>query len=633
MILKRLWPTLALGGLCAFCAPWAALCQTQSGVPTATSLSLEQQSGGSVVAGISDNPNLPPRMLDAMRASQARYLEGAALIQAGESAKARVEFDRAVDLILLSEWEMSTTPALQGFFQDLIRCIQRDESRYLRPDEGPDVESETAVVDELENLDLIPIQVEASLKDAVDADILNSKYDIPVIVNESVYKSMNYWLSKGRRYFIDGLSRSGRYQETIERIFREEAVPRDLMYLAQVESLFKTNALSRALAMGMWQFTKGTAIRYGLKVNRYIDERSDPEKSTRAAARYLNDLYAMFNDWNLVLAAYNWGEGKVQSLINRSGVTDFWRLAELKRKMPAETKNHVPLIMASIILGRNPDKYGLPVELEDSMRYERVAIPKRVSLKAAAAALEMPLDELKRLNPALKSSYTPPNYPEFELNVPQGRGADFADKLASLSPADLKADPDFNGRYKVRPGDTLSMLAARYRISVEELLAAVDAIIVAGGDNGFNHLFVQPGVERLADLRGRTLVADVANTGWSFVLYEILRRHGLEPGDYAVHEAGAPFRRFAAMRDNPAMAAAILNPPFAIHARRAGLKDMGAVVDTIGPYLGTVPYVLRSWAAANVETLVAYLQASIEGLRWSLDPANKATAVRCSPHA
>jgi ABC-type nitrate/sulfonate/bicarbonate transport system substrate-binding protein len=157
--------------------------------------------------------------------------------------------------------------------------------------------------------------------------------------------------------------------------------------------------------------------------------------------------------------------------------------------------------------------------------------------------------------------------------------------------------------------------------------AKVDAAIVAGGDNGFNHLFVQPGVERLADLRGRTLVADVANTGWSFVLYEILRRHGLEPGDYAVHEAGAPFRRFAAMRDNPAMAAAILNPPFAIHARRAGLKDMGAVVDTIGPYLGTVPYVLRSWAAANVETLVAYLQASIEGLRWSLDPANKAKAV------
>jgi ABC-type nitrate/sulfonate/bicarbonate transport system substrate-binding protein len=155
----------------------------------------------------------------------------------------------------------------------------------------------------------------------------------------------------------------------------------------------------------------------------------------------------------------------------------------------------------------------------------------------------------------------------------------------------------------------------------------VDAMIVAGGDNGFNHLFVQPEIGRIADLRGRTLVADVANTGWSFVLYEILRRHGLGPTDTSVHEAGAPFRRFEAMRGDKTMAAAILNPPFAIHARRAGLKDMGAVVDTIGPYLGTVPYVLRRWAHANAGTLTAYLAACIEGLRWMLDPANSAEAV------
>ena len=107
------------------------------------------------------------------------------------------------------------------------------------------------------------------------------------------------------------------------------------------------------------------------------------------------------------------------------------------------------------------------------------------------------------------------------------------------------------------------------------------AIIVAGGDNGFNHLFVQPDIERIEDLRGRTLVADVANTGWSFVLYDILKRHGLNRGDYRIHEAGAPFRRFEVMRADRTMGAAILNPPFAIHARRAGLKDTGAVVDTI----------------------------------------------------
>ena len=176
------------------------------------------------------------------------------------------------------------------------------------------------------------------------------------------------------------------------------------------------------------------------------------------------------------------------------------------------------------------------------------------------------------------------------------------------------------GRYRIVHG------AADQCVALTE--AKVDAIVVAGGDNAFNHLFVQPEIGRIADLRGRTLVADVANTGWSFVLYEILKRHGVGRGDIAIHEAGAPFRRFEAMRNDKTMAAAILNPPFAIHARRAGLKDMGAVVDTIGPYLGTVPYVLRSWADANAATLTGYLAACVEGLRWVLDPANKAAAVK-----
>ena len=176
------------------------------------------------------------------------------------------------------------------------------------------------------------------------------------------------------------------------------------------------------------------------------------------------------------------------------------------------------------------------------------------------------------------------------------------------------------GRYQIVHG------AADQAVALVE--GKIEAAIVAGGDNGFNHLFVQPGIERLADLRGRTLAADVANTGWSFVLYEILRRHGLKRGDYAIKEVGAPFRRFEAMRQDPGMAAAILNPPFAIHARRAGLKNMGAVVDAIGPYLGTVPYVLRAWASVNAQTLVDYLKACIEGLRWALDPANKADAIK-----
>ncbi len=171
------------------------------------------------------------------------------------------------------------------------------------------------------------------------------------------------------------------------------------------------------------------------------------------------------------------------------------------------------------------------------------------------------------------------------------------------------------GRYQIVHG------AADQAVALVEA-AKVDAVIVAGGDNGFNRLFVQPEIEDLAELRGRTLVADVADTGWSFTLYKLLQRHGLQRTDYAIKEVGAPFRRFEAMVQDRALGAAILNPPFAIHAERAGLRDMGAIVDAIGPYQGTVPYVLRAWAAANAGTLVAYLLACIEGLRWCLDPAN-----------
>jgi ABC-type nitrate/sulfonate/bicarbonate transport system substrate-binding protein len=175
------------------------------------------------------------------------------------------------------------------------------------------------------------------------------------------------------------------------------------------------------------------------------------------------------------------------------------------------------------------------------------------------------------------------------------------------------------GRYQIAQG------AADQAVAMVEI-ARADAAIVLGGDGGFNRLFVQPEIATLADLRGRTLAVDVANTGWSFALYKILAQHGLTRADYALAAVGAPFRRFDAMQRNAA-AAAILNPPFSIHAQRAGLRDTGTVAAALGRYQGFVTYVMRAWARANMDTLVAYLAAYIEGLRWSLDPANASQAV------
>lgn len=176
------------------------------------------------------------------------------------------------------------------------------------------------------------------------------------------------------------------------------------------------------------------------------------------------------------------------------------------------------------------------------------------------------------------------------------------------------------GRYLVAQG------AADQAVAMVET-AKADAAIVLGGDGGFNRLFVQPGIATLAELRGRTLAVDVPDTGWSFALYRILAQHGLGPGDYALTAVGAPARRFEAMRRDRSVAAAVLNPPFAIHAQRAGLRDMGTVVAALGRYQGFVSYVMRPWARANAETLVGYIAAYLDGLSWARDPANRLGAI------
>jgi membrane-bound lytic murein transglycosylase D len=417
-------------------------------------------------AFIFENSGFPKGILDVIRASRAKYIEGSGLIKSGDLDKARETFNKSVDVVLQSDWDINSTPVLSRYFQDLIKRIQEDESRYLLAPCDNEEEGESAVVDELNDLDLFPVSIDSSLQDNLTAD---SGKSFPITMNDMVAKSLDYWLNNGRKYFVDGLLRSGQYRSIIERVFREESIPLDLMYLAQVESLFKPHAVSRAKAKGIWQFEKGTALAYGLKVTRDVDERSDPEKSTRAAARYLNDLFAMFKDWNLVLAAYNWGEGKVQRLIDSTGLKDFWQLADLRRRLPQETKNHVPLIQASVILARNPEKFGLPTELDPPLQYAEVSVSKPIDLRAAAKVLSTSIDELKKLNPALRGLTTPANYPNYQLKVPADSDPKIHEQLAALPTAKIKMIDDSGCRYKVQRGDTLARIASKYHVSVAEL--------------------------------------------------------------------------------------------------------------------------------------------------------------------
>ena len=450
-------PFLTLAVLSCLVPPPGAFPQTGA-LPTA-SIHLASAAG-------SEDADVPQEMQDLMRSARQLYLEGSTLIKSGESAKAQIDFNKAVDMILESEWDVVSNRELHRFFQDLIRRIQQDEARYLQPQELIEEKPEQAVVDELSNLNLIPIKIDPSLTDVVEADIASTRYDIPITLNEQVLKSLNFWLNHGHKYFHDGLRRSGRYREMIERIFREESIPLDVLYLAQVESLFKTNAVSRARARGIWQFARGTAIRYGLKVNSAIDERSDPEKSTRAAARYLKELYSLFGDWNLALAGYNAGEGKVLRAMKRYRTDDFWRLRET-RGLRRETKNYVPLIHAAIVLAKAPERYGFTVTPEERAAFERVAIEGAFDLRVLAECAGEPVEAIRELNPELRRLATPADR-TFSLRVPVGRGEAVAGCVASLPP---EKRAHFR-KHVVRRGQTLSGIARANGVSAREIAEA-----------------------------------------------------------------------------------------------------------------------------------------------------------------
>ena len=413
-----------------------------------------------------ESPATPKPILDLMREATARYLEGSNLIKAGNSDGARKAFNHAVDLILKSEWDIKTTPVLDRFFEDLISRIADDESQYLLVASEIAEETESAVVDELDELDLIPIQINTSLQHDLVSDLAKTKYEIPITINDMVLKSLNFWLNSGRKHFVDGLIRSGKYLSIIEKVFQEGSIPLDLMYLAQVESLSRPTLIRKPgpRDMAVW---RSHAKRYGLKVTR--SGRAFGSQNRHGLRTISQDLFAMFKDWNLVLAAYNWGERRVQRLIKTTGLKDFWQLIDLNRKVPKETRNHVPLIQASVILARNPEKYGLPTKLDPPLRYHEVSVSKPIDLRMAAKVLGTSVDELKKLNPALRGSTTPANYPDFRLKVPIDTDSEQHEKLASLPAVKVRFTADASGRYRIRRGDTLSGIAARHGVTVAEL--------------------------------------------------------------------------------------------------------------------------------------------------------------------
>ncbi len=297
---------------------------------------------------------------------------------------------------------------------------------------------------------------------AVESETL----DLPVELNDAVLSCIGLYEGRLRDWFQEALSRGQKYLPGIRQVFAEEGIPRDLAYVALVESAFKTNAYSRAKAKGVFQFVSATGKRYGLAVDWWVDERSDPEKATRAAARYLKDLYGLFGDWNLALAGYNAGEGKVLRGMSRYRKTDYWELRKTRALRP-ETKNYVPLIHAAIVVAKAPERYGFVVTKDALPEFERVAVKDAYDLRVVAECAGEPVETLRELNPELRRLATPADR-AYDLRVPPGRGETLRQCLADL-PADKKVA---YRKVVVRRGQTLASIARANGVSAQAIAEA-----------------------------------------------------------------------------------------------------------------------------------------------------------------
>lgn len=389
---------------------------------------------------------------------EAAFKSGEESYKAGHLGRARRDFDRAVDWILMSGIRLDEDPRLEALFNRVVETVHAYEATAFREGDGfREPESEPATIDEIADMDF---PVDPSLREKVERDVQAAPHDLPIVVNDLVLSYVNFFQTpRGRAIVEGGLRRAGRYREMIERIFREEGLPQDLIYLAQAESSFKPTALSRARARGMWQFMQWRGQEYGLKVSWWVDERQDPEKSTRAAARHLRDLYEEFGDWHLAMAAYNTGPGGVARAIERTGYADFWELHK-RNVLPRETKNYVPIILAMTIIAKNQEKYGIRVEPEQPVETDVVKPGHPIDLRLVAETVDASVDTLKQLNPALLRTVTPRD-PEFELHLPAGTAERFFAEIAEI-PQEKWV---LWRRHRVEPGETLSGIAAKYRVT------------------------------------------------------------------------------------------------------------------------------------------------------------------------
>lgn len=396
--------------------------------------------------------------------AEAAYTEGLDDYQAGDFSKSKREFDSSLDILMSSPYSIRDDNRLSEEFDMLVDHINDAELSAIQ--HGNALSAHPYVPTPLESFSGLTFPVDPNVARQVQQEIRTVHLDIPLISSNDTVSGVIAYLQKHARGYIERvLQGSQEYGPMISAALQKEGLPHDLLYLPGPESAYNPHATSVKGAKGLWQLMLGTAP--GLKDNRWVDEREDPYRSTQAAAADLKSLYQMFGDWYLALAAYDGGPLTVQRAIERTGYADYWKLREL-HVLPAETQNYVPVFLATALIAKDPQAYGFTPPSAAPLQFDRVPVTEQTDLRLIAGIIGRPVEDLVRLNPALKGYETPADDPGYMLNLPAGTKAAFEKEIAMVPPA---------GRLwwratQLSGGQTLAGLASQYRITTASIVQA-----------------------------------------------------------------------------------------------------------------------------------------------------------------
>jgi membrane-bound lytic murein transglycosylase D len=393
----------------------------------------------------------------------ALYQAGVQDYGADKMDRAKDEFDQALSLLLTSGLDIQGDDRLSTEFDHLVENTYNLETAALQ--RGGALSSHAYEPAPIESFAGLTFPVDPNVRERAQHEVASVQSDLPLTSNDYVSGALTYLQNHARHYVQRVLDGRSVYGPMIEQTLKEEGLPGDLIYLAAGESAFNPFALNdKSGAKGIWQFMVGTGELYGLKKNRWVDEREDPVKSTRAAARCLKDLYQTYGDWFLAMAAYDWNPNGVQRAIEKTGYADYWKLRELGA-LPSETQNYVPIFVAIALIAKDPQAYGFQSPANPPVATDSVRVSEPVDLRLVAGLIDHPVEELVRLNPSMLTWVTPPNDPAFTLNLPAGTKDVYEKAIAAIP----QGQREWWRAYRVESGETVAAVARKFHVSESTL--------------------------------------------------------------------------------------------------------------------------------------------------------------------